>query len=469
MPDMDPPGNADGTCKYVQVNDGDDCWSIAKNRCKIEPAQLYKFNGGSDAFCNKLQPKQPLCCTKGKLPDLRPKKNADGSCFVYSVGKDEVCDSIAEAHFLETDDIKKFNVGKTWGFAGCNRLMRDQRICLSDGTPPFPVEIPDAQCGPQKPGTKPPKDTANIANMNPCPLNVCCNTWGFCGTTPEFCTDTSVDKTPGTAMNNTNGCISNCGLDIVNNDKSPKSFGKIAYYEGWNTYTRGCLHMDVTEVTKTGQGYTHVHFAFANLTEDFQVSGTPPSSSPPPSPPLPPSGPPCPAIQTHLLTHQRTKLVTGVREQWDKFVKLEGVKRIVAFGGWAFSNEPGTNHIIRNGVKPPNRAKFAANIVDFVNANKLDGVDFDWEYPGATDIEGSDPGTPQDGDNYLEFLKVIKSSLGSGKTVSFAAPASYWYLKSFPIKQMAEVVDYIVYMTYDLHGESASTRLQYRLRRDSEV
>lgn len=34
-----------------------------------------------------------------------------------------------------------------------------------------------------------------------------------------------------------------------------------------------------------------------------------------------------------------------------------------------------------------------------------------------------------------------------------AAPASYWYLKQFPIDKMADVVDYIVYMTYDLHGQ----------------
>jgi GH18 family chitinase len=40
-----------------------------------------------------------------------------------------------------------------------------------------------------------------------------------------------------------------------------------------------------------------------------------------------------------------------------------------------------------------------------------------------------------------------------GKSVSIAAPASYWYLKNFPIAQMSKVLDYIVYMTYDLHGQ----------------
>lgn len=37
--------------------------------------------------------------------------------------------------------------------------------------------------------------------------------------------------------------------------------------------------------------------------------------------------------------------------------------------------------------------------------------------------------------------------------MSIAAPASYWYLKGFPIKEISDVVDYIIYMTYDLHGQ----------------
>lgn len=51
------------------------------------------------------------------------------------------------------------------------------------------------------------------------------------------------------------------------------------------------------------------------------------------------------------------------------------------------------------------------------------------------------------------MLSTIKSSLPSSKSVSFAAPASYWYLKAFPVALMAKSLDYVVYMTYDLHGQ----------------
>jgi GH18 family chitinase len=54
---------------------------------------------------------------------------------------------------------------------------------------------------------------------------------------------------------------------------------------------------------------------------------------------------------------------------------------------------------------------------------------------------------------YYRLLSSVKSAVGSSKSVSFAAPASFWYLRAYPIKQMAQELDYIVYMTYDLHGQ----------------
>lgn len=47
----------------------------------------------------------------------------------------------------------------------------------------------------------------------------------------------------------------------------------------------------------------------------------------------------------------------------------------------------------------------------------------------------------------------MRKALGSDKSVSFAGPASYWYLKQYPIDKMADYVDYVIYMTYDMHGQ----------------
>jgi GH18 family chitinase len=70
--------------------------------------------------------------------------------------------------------------------------------------------------------------------------------------------------------------------------------------------------------------------------------------------------------------------------------------------------------------------------------------------PDIPDVPSDDP---ENGLNYYNLLSGLKTAVGSSRTVSFAAPASFWYLKAYPIKEMAEKIDYIIYMTYDLHGQ----------------
>lgn len=96
--------------------------------------------------------------------------------------------------------------------------------------------------------------------------------------------------------------------------------------------------------------------------------------------------------------------------------------------------------------------KLATNIADFIKKHDLDGVDIDWEYPGAPDLPIIPPGSKDEGTNYYMFLGILKGLL-PGKSVSIAAPSSFWYLKQYPIRAISRVVDYIVFMTYDLHGQ----------------
>ncbi|ELR01625.1 hypothetical protein VC83_00843 [Pseudogymnoascus destructans] len=86
-------------------------------------------------------------------------------------------------------------------------------ICLSTSDPPMPPSQEGVVCGPQKPGTKQPTDATKLADLNPCALNTCCDIWGQCCITAEFCTGTGTGN-PGTAKPGTNGCISNCGTKM---------------------------------------------------------------------------------------------------------------------------------------------------------------------------------------------------------------------------------------------------------------
>ncbi len=194
--------------------------------------------------------------------------------------------------------------------------------------------------------------------------------------------------------------------------------------------------MDVTQIDITK--YTHIHFAFANITSSFAID------------------------------------VSGAQDQFNSFKALTGVKKIITFGGWDFSTAPGTFNILREATKAANRAKFESNIVTFLQQHSLDGVYLDWEYPGvsqppfltpwvmpmlicfllkAPDIPDIPAGDPDAGEDLYQTLSGLKSTLGSSKSVSLAAPASYWYLKAFPIEDMGAKVDYIVYLSYDLHGQ----------------
>lgn len=211
----------------------------------------------------------------------------------------------------------------------------------------------------------------------------------------------------------------------------------LAYYEAFNNQ-RPCLNLDpqaimTVEVTGGEDGslaidsaYSYLHFAFANITEDFQVD------------------------------------IGTVKDKFEEFKQLAKPKgptgkeinqsKVLSFGGWSFSTDLDSYAIFRKGVTDAQRSQFATNVVQFATDNNLDGLDFDWEYPGAPDIPGIPYGDPDDGERYYNFLKEVRDKLPSGKTVSVAVPASFWYLKGFPIKKISDVMDYIVFMTYDLHG-----------------
>ncbi|POR38364.1 Chitinase [Tolypocladium paradoxum] len=409
-------------CRAIQVVPGDSCASLSV-RCGIRGRDFIKYNFRF-WLCASLMPKEWVCCSAGALPDMRPKSQPDGTCATHIVAAGDGCWAIADNHGITQDDIDDFNKN-TWGWAGCAGLQVGQIICLSCGSTPMPAPIDGVTCGPQVPGTMKPSgsfDGRDLVGLNQCPLRACCSGWGYCGTTSEFCTRSPADTgSPGAFKPGTNGCISNCGTHIVGNELEPPNFARVGYFQGYSG-ARDCLRMDASEILDSLQGLTHVHFAFAGLTEDFNV---------------------------HISEN--------IRDQFFKFVNLRAVpfKKIVSFGGWAESTEPATYQHYRDALKPINQNRFARNVMKFLDEHRLDGVDFDWEYPGATDIPGIPAGTRRDALNYMRFLSVMRSFLDplGSRTLSIALPASYWYLKAFPVHRITQDVDYFIYMTYDLHGQ----------------
>jgi hypothetical protein len=169
----------------------------------------------------------------------------------------------------------------------------------------MPAPVDGITCGPQKLGTRKPSGSftgKDLAKLNPCPLNVCCSVWGYCSTTAEFCTKSLANTgAPGTRKPGTNGCISNCNMNIIRSPNPPPLFLSIGYFEGYGL-TKMCDRVDIRTINlKT---YTHIHFAFATITANtFKVN------------------------------------IEPILNQFYYFKKLTGVKKILSFGGWTFSTE----------------------------------------------------------------------------------------------------------------------------------
>lgn len=427
------------TCKMETVIQGDTCIAIA-GRCSIPVEELLRYNPehdqdgkGNDTWCTLLQPGDQLCCSeRAKTPVSKPSRNKNGSCAAYVTEPGDTCALIAQKHALEESKISYFNDRRTWGWSGCDYIQPGLRICLSEGYPPLPDPRPDAACGPTVPGTVMPMDGQPLADLNPCPLNACCNILGNCGVSPEFCiNEVGPTGNPGTAPADHKGCISNCGMEILENSDEPAEFLRIGYYASFNL-DRPCLNLRAADIQVND--YTHIHWAFANINSNFKLD----------------------IIDPH--------------EQWEDFLALDGVKRIVSFGGWGVTISTVFYEVLRKALDPSNVDRFIANILEFVEQHNLDGVEFDWEYPGvsfhynvlpfaqpfqATDLQAVSFRSPSDGVNYLEFLKKLKKALPQEKDISVAAPASFWYLRGFPLAEMWQYVDYIIYMTYDFHGKRA--------------
>jgi len=337
-------------CSTVQVVSGDSCASLA-TKCGISGAAFTSYNSAS-SLCSTLMPGQHVCCSSGTLPSFAPKPQADGTCATYKVVAGDTCSAIAAANSITIARISSWNAN-SWGFMGCNNLQIGNVICLSSGSPPMPASIANAVCGPQVPGTQKPANISVVgalASLNPCQLNVCCDIWGQCGNTDEFCTiSKSVTGAPGTAAPGQNGCISNCGTDIKSSGPPPKVF-TVGYFNGYNQQ-RPCLNLDASKINVAA--YTHLNFGFGSITSTYDVS-----------------------IEDDLT------------DQWDQFTQLVGPARILSLGGWAFSTDLASYQIFRQGVTAANRHTFAQKVANFVVSSGIDGVDFDWEYPGEQDIPG---------------------------------------------------------------------------------
>jgi len=191
----------------------------------------------------------------------------------------------------------------------------------------------------------------------------------------------------------------------------------IGYWEAWNE-NKACEHMEPDEIPVND--LSHLIFAFGFITpDDYKITN---------------------------MADVRPELFKDITFLKNKNPDLT---IMIALGGWTH-NDPGRFQKVFSTMvaSSASRKKFIDNLLGFLSEYGFDGVDFDWEYPGAKDRGG----TEADGVNYTQFLKELRAAINaSGKqyVVTYTAPTSYWYLRHFDLKAMNQYVDWINLMSYE--------------------
>jgi chitinase len=126
-------------------------------------------------------------------------------------------------------------------------------------------------------------------------------------------------------------------------------------------------------------------------------------------------------------------------------------KIMVAIGGWG-----DTSGFSAAAKSDAGITKFASDIKTMLDANGLDGVDIDWEYPGGNGADYKDTPNSEKTNEIAAFPKMltaIRTAIGKDKVLSIAVPGKTGDMLAFTAetgKTIWPAVDFVNVMSYDL-------------------
>jgi chitinase len=202
-------------------------------------------------------------------------------------------------------------------------------------------------------------------------------------------------------------------LSVPGNGSSSTSFISAAWYPGWDA-------TNTSLSTINWEKYSIIFWSFAVTTGDPSVLSLADSGEP---------------------------FVTPFVEM----AQQHGTMASMTVGGWT-----GSGHF-SSAVSPQNRSTFVKAVLNLASQYKLDGLDFDWEYPnqlgiGCNEVSGSDAA------NFLALLQDIrKDPAGQNlylsaavSTTPFAGPDGK---PITDVSQFASVLNHLTIMNYDTNGQ----------------
>ena len=85
-----------------------------------------------------------------------------------------------------------------------------------------------------------------------------------------------------------------------------------------------------------------------------------------------------PMLRSYLVTSGNYRATVDLKK------RNPSLKVLIAVGGWA----EGGKKYSAMAATPQSRSRFVDSVVEFLREHKFDGLDVDWEYPGARDRDG---------------------------------------------------------------------------------
>lgn len=233
----------------------------------------------------------------------------------------------------------------------------------------------------------------------------------------------------------------------------PREHRVIGYFTNWAHQRSGPCAFRTTHVD--GALFTHLNYAFAYVSpgKNTRESSTDPSYE------LVPSSP----EDVPRLYRE----VNGLKQTYPH------LKTLLSVGGWTHNDPPLEWIFSAMAQSAETRASFVRQAIAFVRTHGFDGIDLDWEYPGAPERGGR----PEDRDNFSALLREFRAEIAreardSGRDellLTIAAPAGSESLRHYDLAAIHPSLDWINVMTYDYNGEwSAATGANAPLAGDGE-
>lgn len=189
----------------------------------------------------------------------------------------------------------------------------------------------------------------------------------------------------------------------------------VGYYASWAS---GCMPEDIPAGL-----FTQINYAFARIEDGRAVLGEPARDG------------------------RNLRALTGLREREPE------LKIVLSVGGWDEST-----YFSDVASSADRRTVFAQSCLELLLEYGLDGVDLDWEYP----VSGGAPGVIHrtgDRENFTLLLRTLRQTLdrqgrrdGKRYVLSVAGAVDSGYLNHIEPQAVAETVDHIFLMAYDMNG-----------------